>query len=42
MPWLVKSAMGKETFYERWLLTKHSDNGTYLILTVDETLRHLR
>lgn len=37
MPWLVKSAMGKETFYERWLLTKISDNGTFLLYTWTQT-----
>ena len=39
---LANSAIGKETSYEGWLLTKLSDNGTYLLYTVDETLRHLR
>jgi hypothetical protein len=39
---LANSAMGKETFHERWLLTKLSDNGTLIFFTVDETLRHLR
>ena len=36
---LANSAMEKETFYERSLLTKLSDNGTYLIFTNDEAKR---